>query len=401
MSSPKNSVMIFCGYYLPGFVAGGPIRSISSIAENLGDEFDFNIVTSDHDLNAKVIYEEILPGSWNRVGKASVYYLPAGIRSFLTIAKILRKTPYDMLYLNSFFSIKFTIWPLLLARFRLVPHKPVLLAPRGEFSEAALGLKSMRKRIFRKISSVLGIYARIYWHASTSAERTDIARNYGVGKESILTSRVLVASDMAAIRSDDEVLPAAAPDSGSEGGIRVCFLSRIAPMKNLEFALRVLANVEIPVILNIYGPREDASYWDSCQKAIDGLPRHITVHYGGPVDADKVVETISRHDLLILPTLGENFGHVFVEAWSAGVPVLASDRTPWRGLSDQNLGWDLPLDDQQPFVDAIHQAAKWSAEERSRIRSTCKRFAQEIISDTKAIESNRNLFLTVMGKELP
>lgn len=391
-------MLIFSQFYLPGFIGGGPIRSIASIVENLGDEFDFYIVTSDHDLNAEAPYDAIELGAWNRVGKANVFYLPAGIRSFFMIAKILRETSCDMLYLNSFFSTKFTIWPLLLAKLRLVPNKPVLLAPRGEFSEAALGLKSLRKRIFRKLSSAVGMYANLYWHASTSAEKEDVARNYGVGNESILTSRVLVASDMAAIRSDDGSLPAAIADSAGEGGIRVCFLSRIAPMKNLEFALRVLADVQVPVVFNIYGPREDMSYWESCQNAINALPAHVTVHYGGPVAADKVVKTISRHDLLILPTLGENFGHVFVEAWSAGVPVLASDRTPWRGLSDRNLGWDISLDNRQSFIDAIHQVAKWSAVERAQIRSACQQFAREIISDGTAIESNRNLFLTVMGK---
>ena len=47
---------------------------------------------------------------------------------------------------------------------------------------------------------------------------------------------------------------------------------------------------------------------------------------------------------MILPTHGESFGHIIVEAWAAGCPVLISDRTPWRELREQGVGWDVPLD---------------------------------------------------------
>jgi hypothetical protein len=37
---------------------------------------------------------------------------------------------------------------------------------------------------------------------------------------------------------------------------------------------------------------------------------------------------------MILPTLGENFGHVIAESLLSNTPVLISDKTPW--LSDSN-----------------------------------------------------------------
>ena len=38
-------------YCLPGFKAGGPVRSLSSLVEALGDEILFHIVTRDSDLS--------------------------------------------------------------------------------------------------------------------------------------------------------------------------------------------------------------------------------------------------------------------------------------------------------------------------------------------------------------
>jgi glycosyltransferase involved in cell wall biosynthesis len=170
-------------------------------------------------------------------------------------------------------------------------------------------------------------------------------------------------------------------------------------MKNLEFALKVLAKVKVPVTFNIFGPTEDYKYWESCLKVIGSLPVHIKVHYGGPVMPDRVIDTIRMHNLFFLPTLGENFGHVFVEAWCAGVPVLTSDRTPWRGLISRNLGWDFSLEDEDSFIDAIHDAAIWSVKQQDFIRSACQSFAHEIMTDTMVIEANRNIILSVIRKQ--
>ena len=398
IGNAKQVILVFADYYLPGYKAGGPIRSIANIIDNLGDEFDFHIITSDHDLNSETPYPGIQSNQWNRIGKATVYYVPDRICSLATIAGILRKTPYDMLYLNSFFSPKYSIWPLLLAKCRILPRKPVLLAPRGEFSDAALGLKAFKKRLYLAVSSLVGLYHQVIWQASTLSEKSDMVRNFGIGNAIILTSRVLVASDMIGLNpSTVDAMPQTEARKG-QNTLRVVFLSRISPMKNLQFALQVLQAVRSNVFLTIHGPKEGPEYWDLCQQAIDRLPTHVSVHYAGPVDSDKVVEAIAAHDLLFVPTLGENFGHVFIESWSAGVPVLISDRTPWRDLYSQNLGWDLPLGDVQPFIDALHEAARWSDEKRLQVRSACRTIANSIISDAKAIESNRNMFLTILGK---
>jgi glycosyltransferase involved in cell wall biosynthesis len=39
-----------------------------------------------------------------------------------------------------------------------------------------------------------------------------------------------------------------------------------------------------------------------------------------------------EYDFFVLPTIGENFGYVFLEALAAGCPLITSDRTPWTTL---------------------------------------------------------------------
>src|SRR3546814_17574361 len=38
--------------------------------------------------------------------------------------------------------------------------------------------------------------------------------------------------------------------------------------------------------------------------------------------------------------LGENYGHVIAEALEAGLRLLISDQTPWRGLAEAGVGHD-------------------------------------------------------------
>jgi len=58
-----------------------------------------------------------------------------------------------------------------------------------------------------------------------------------------------------------------------------------------------------------------------------------------------VTMTLLNYHFLVLPSLGESFGHVIVEALAAGCPLIISDTTPWQRLEEKGIGWDIPLDD--------------------------------------------------------
>jgi hypothetical protein len=55
--SARPRVLVLLPTYLPGYLAGGPIRSIANMVDALGDEFEFRIVTSDRDHKARTPYD--------------------------------------------------------------------------------------------------------------------------------------------------------------------------------------------------------------------------------------------------------------------------------------------------------------------------------------------------------
>lgn len=387
------TILTFTQYYLPGYLAGGPIQAISNMAAEFSDQFEFRIVCKDRDAGAAHPYPDVPVDQWVKLGKAHVYYLSPGARSLRKLTQLMRNTPHDMLYLNSFFDPVFTLQPLLIRRLGLIPRKPLIVAPRGEFASSAMKLKQRKKSIYLTVAKNIGMYAHAIWQASSEHEAADIVRAMAAAGSKKM--QVLVCPEIVgriSLDGTDEVSCEHVP-SATGMPVRLCFLSRITPIKNLDYALQVLAQVQAPVRLSIYGPCEDAMYWAKCEQLIAALPPHIEAVYYGGIGHAQVVPTLKQHDLLILPTQGENFGHVVHEALLAGTPVLLSDQTPWRDLEQLGVGWSLPLNAPAAFVHAIDAFASWDGGKKQAMRRTAQAYATRFNVNQDTVNVSEKLFL--------
>ncbi|MBZ5586525.1 MAG: glycosyltransferase, partial [Acidobacteriia bacterium] len=146
------------------------------------------------------------------------------------------------------------------------------------------------------------------------------------------------------------------------------------------------------VDFDIYGPIEDGSYWQECQNLIGRLPTNIQVQYKGMIPHRQVYTALSRYDLFLFPTLGENFGHVIAEALLAGCPVLISDQTPWLGLEGMGVGWDRPVSEPARFREVLQRCLSMGPEEHAAMRARAARFGAKRANDPAVIEQNRALF---------
>ncbi len=382
-------ILVFTRHYLPGFRAGGPIRSIANLVERLGDEFEFRIVTSDRDIGDAAKYSGVTAGEWLHVGKGYVRYVDTRKLSLAALRRFVGRTPHDAIYLNSFFDPWFTIRVLLNRLLARTRGAPIVIAPRGEFSAGALALGRAKKSLYLGITRMVGLYAGLQWHASTEHEVEEIRRALG----RVAERRIRVARDLSQAAAEERIEWI---ERSTRSPLRVCFLSRISPMKNLDLCLRVLSRVRVPVDFSVYGPLESTSYWSECQALIAELPGHIQVTHEGEVRPTDVVPTLSRHDLFFFPTRGENFGHVIHEALRAGLPTLISDQTPWRDLATQGVGWVIPLQDVQGYVDAIEEVAGWSPEQSRQCSERARRYAKSLDQDDELVSSNRRLFLDAL-----
>ncbi|OPX84861.1 MAG: Glycosyl transferases group 1 [Pelotomaculum sp. PtaB.Bin104] len=377
-------VLIACDYYFPGYKGGGPIRTLANLVERLGDEFRFKIITRDRDFGDRESYPGISVNSWQNVGKAEVFYSSPQNLSLLALYRLLKAADYDVIYLNSFFSPFFTIMPLLLRQLRLIPQVPVIVAPRGEFSCGALALKGLKKRIYLKFAKMLGLYRSVIWQASSEYEEVDIHRWFGDNVSLVVAPDLPPSVNTVGVRSSCREKTA--------GSLKIIFISRISRMKNLDGALTMLKGLNGKVQFNIYGPLEDMDYWMKCKGVIGLLPPNIEVQYRGVAPHNQVYAVMQEHDLFFLPTLGENFGHVILEALVAGCPVLISNKTPWCGLEEKGVGWDLPLEQPEKFRTVLQKFLDMDTQTHRLLSMQAKKYGLQYLQDEKVIKQNHALF---------
>jgi glycosyltransferase involved in cell wall biosynthesis len=82
---------------------------------------------------------------------------------------------------------------------------------------------------------------------------------------------------------------------------------------------------------------------------------------------DDLPAGLNAADLLVLPSVHEQFGQVLVEAMACGVPPIAVDAYgPAEIVSDGETGWLVPPDDLEALAAALTEAADDDAERHRR-----------------------------------
>jgi glycosyltransferase involved in cell wall biosynthesis len=374
----KPTILICIGALWPGNDASGPNTSIMHLARALADEFQIGIVARDRPFGAAV--SAVAGMDWQNRGFARFRYCDVGRLGARGLGEVLRTTPHDVLWLNGFFDREFTIPALVMRRLGKVPVRPTIVSTRGEFAAGALGLKSPQKAAYLAVARRLGLLRDVCLHATSARELLDVEAGCN------WAHRTAIAANVRPL-----VAPRPAIQRAPGAPLRVAFIGRVSRVKNLDYALEVLARVRVPVTFDIFGPMQDEAYGQACQRLIAALPTHVTAHFKGEIGADAVPDMLAATDLMFLPTKGENFGHAIFEALSCGVPVLVSDQTLWRDLEALAAGYDVPLQAPERFAAAIEAVAAMGEAERVRLsrgaRALAERYsgANEALGETRAM----------------
>ena len=381
--SKRKKIVVLIDWYLPGYKAGGPIQSVASIVARLKDEFDFAIITSDTDASETTPLAGIKSDEWNITADGTrVYYFSKEKRSYNTLKKLMLAEQADAFYLNSLFSVFFTIYPLLIRK-NYMPNRKTVLAPRGMLGKGALHIKSLKKKMFLLLARIAGIYKNITWHASTSQEEKEVKDKFG------RNARIKIATNLTA--------PKASPNFQrvkENGSARFFFLSRISSKKNLLYTIQSLSKLpsNYKVAFHIYGPVDDPPYWEECQHAIQQVKPHISIIYKGPIANTATDAMMANYHFSLLQTQHENFGHSIIESMAAGCPVIISDQTPWRNLETVKAGWDIPLKDESALLKALEDCCKMDLHTFNECSKAAFDYASKVINNPELVEDNKMLF---------
>jgi len=342
--------MIFCDSYLPGYKGGGGMWAVYNLADRLKDDFDFFIFTRDCDGKLdQTPFVHAARDKWNERPEAKVFYASPAKLNRNSIESLVDEVSPDLIYLNSVFSyvcVKF----LMMRRKSRTRSGTVLLAPCGEFANAALKIKSAKKRSFLAFARISNLFDGICWRASSNAEHSEIRAIAGndvpIEISPELTPKVLFPDFDILEKPEKEV-----------GAVRLACYSHITPKRNLLFLIECLKQIKTGTVeLEIVGPTDDEAYLRSCMEAASRLPPNIDVHFAGGKTCEEGLSMLIENHFVVFPTHNENFSNVIIESLAAGCPLIVSDQIVWKEAEDLPFITRNSLDDPAAWVRSLNES---------------------------------------------
>lgn len=337
-------ILIFIDYFLPGFKGGGPLKTIYNLSRFAYPEIKSSIITSDCDLNDKVPYSKQQISSISNKLPSKIYYLNPNNVIFFKIYKLLQVNKTKIIFLNSIFSVKFTLPILILQKLQLIERRNIILAVRGELDQNALKIKKWLKKIYLVFIKRFSLLNGIVLLATSDKELYEIKGKFPEHHRIEILEDIPNYSNIELTKKKFHA-----------NHLDLIFISRIVPIKNLDLVLKYLKNVKYNVKLSIYGPIENQSYWQKCLELKRKLASNIVVKYFGEIRPEDVPRIFQKHNYLILLSQSENFAHVIYEALQSGTPVVISENTPWIELNNKSFGWVCNYNNQIQFLDILNE----------------------------------------------
>jgi glycosyltransferase involved in cell wall biosynthesis len=218
-------------------------------------------------------------------------------------------TSFDVLHIHACFSWISTQT----ARWADKQGIPFIRRPLGTLSaySRSAGMRWLKK-IYWELQEKQTLSNSCQIHCTSKREADEVHRLMG---ESVNTAVVPISID----------IPPQVKSSKHSDHLKLGYLGRIHPKKNLELLFRAMAEVLDPITLSIAGDGEEA-YIDDLKQLSNQLGVAQQIEWKGFVSGEEKSHFFEQIDWYVLPSLHENFGIAVVEALAQGVPVIISDQ---------------------------------------------------------------------------
>lgn len=346
-------VLVVTSFFPPAYLAGGPVRTLEALVRRSARPHRYWVMTSNSDLGAPGGLE-VSTDRWEGLWGGHVWYQRHGsLRSLVrALAAELRLRP-DVVYLNSLWGMRYSTLYLLLRKVGLL-RAAIILAPRGQLSDAALAIKPGKKNVVLRVIRHLDLLQGVHVQASSDREVKDVRAALGPIKIVVSANETL----MEAVNAEGVAATSGVP--------RVVYVGRISQIKGVHLLLHALAEVDdtVEVIVDVHGGALEPVYESYCRRLAASVAPGVHLTFHGTIEHRRVADVFAAADVFVLPTASENFGHVIGEALASACPVAVADTTPWTPVIEAGGGWLLPDRDPRTFASMVTRVAGMSTEER-------------------------------------
>ena len=167
--------------------------------------------------------------------------------------------------------------------------------------------------------------------------------------------------------------------------LRVLFAGRGTLLKGFPYLLDAIKKCGNGVRLSCVGKIQE-----ELQPLVAALPN---VNVSGPVPKAQLRDIYWNHDVLVLPSLGDSFGFVALEAMACGLPVVVTENC---GVPVPDPAWRVPIMNS----DAIAQRLEYYATNREALQrdgQIAQQFAQQFTPE-RYREQIKNLLRELLKK---
>ena len=338
---------------------GGPSESLKNITQ----------VLADHDVNITVAttrrISEWQP-KWN-AGKVfnknniqyiyfQTKYLPGWAFSFKLWRWLQHNiTNYDLIHIHGVFT-----FPPLAACYFALKHKTTyIIRPAGTLNVWSLQQKSIKKRTYYKIAIEPFLSKATSIHATSQAEKKSLALLGHKENVAIVPLGISLPSQLKHGQVKKESL-------------RLLFLSRIHPVKNLPLLLHAISKLAaegLKLQLTVAGTGTPA-YLAKLRNQTNRLRISDIVNYVGFVEGFQKERITANADIFVLPSFQESFGVAVVEAMAMGLPVIISDQVAIAAeIANADAGSIVDVNNVDVLVSALRNMQDFKVRKRMGVNA--------------------------------
>lgn len=317
--------------------SGGPTRSVKGLCRALSQ-------------NGVIVTVLVLHGN-------DIFDNPCGVETLYGAVPDVKN--YDIVHLQG-------LWDPMLHKVAQACRKAsvkYVISPRGMLDPWALSVKPWKKRIAMALYQRGDLRSAAAFHVTAALEEKS-ARRQGLKQKVIIAPNGV---DIPALMPPRKVL---------DGAKTVLFLSRLHPGKGL------LTLVEAWSRIRPRGWRMKVVGPDSY-----GHKKEVvaSLREKGIIDEWEFVDTLDdvqkwnayrSADLLVHPSVSENFGITIAEGLAAELPVICTKGTPWGIVEERKCGWWIDVG-VEPLAVALREAMSLTDAERLEMGEKGRKLIEE------------------------
>ena len=310
--------------YWPATRYGGPIYSVHGLCAALAKN-DTSVT----------VFTTSVDGAKNSDVNHGELYKKDGVKVFYYESKYLRRiyfssqfkhalekviTEFDLVHLHSIF-----LYPTNIAARIAVKNKiPYVISPRGMLEKKLVKSKSSTvKNIWLKMFEKKTLEQANLIHLTSDREHEELVKfDYSFPKTIVIPNGV------------DAKLIADGKNLEGSSTFQILFIGRINWKKRIDKLIESIKYLSFELKLIIAGNDED-EYKDQLSKLIKDIGiderANISIEFVGEKHDEEKHNLFLESDVMVLPSLSENFGNTVIEAMAAGCPVIV---TPEVGASE-------------------------------------------------------------------